>query len=216
MTPEFYYPVKPFKLNQGFGENPAYYSKFGWKGHNGLDMYAPHATPLYAPCDGDAFYATDAHGGAGIYIRWPNNVAPQYQIILWHLCTKDDPVYHPTIPTNGSVVSVKAGALIGYTDNSGAPYESSGDHLHFGLMPCKKNTDFSVVATNPDNGYGGCVPPDVFFNGMYAQDIDAIDAAIKASEQVISAVVASPLPVQEKSAFLTALSTLWQKIINLL
>lgn len=196
-----YYPVKPYKLNQGFGENPAYYAKFGWKGHNGYDLFAPHATPLYAPCDGDAFYTTDAHGGAGIWIRVPNNGATEYNVILWHLCTREDPVYHPLIPSDGSVVSVKAGALIGYTDNSGAPYESSGDHLHLGLMPCDKTSE----ALDPNNGYGGCIDPAPFLNGIYAQDIEEIEKGIQASEQLVQ-IVAQNQNVLPKSQLQILLS----------
>jgi len=62
-------------VNQQFGANPDYYAKlidaYGnpEKGHMGVDFFAPHATPLYAPCDGEAWYAQDEHGGDGIYIR---------------------------------------------------------------------------------------------------------------------------------------------------
>lgn len=165
---ELYYPVKPFGLNQGFGQNPEYYAKFldefgnPEKGHNGVDLMAAHATPLYAPCDGSAFYLEDAHGGAGIYIDSPKG----YRVILFHLCTKTDPHYSPLIPTNGTRVSVITSQLIGYTDNSGAPFESSGDHLHVGLI----KMDAKGNLLDRDNGFNGCIDPLPFFNRFYAID----------------------------------------------
>ena len=180
--PKFlYYGVKignpPPGVNQLFGANPAYYAKFlddagnPEKGHTGIDFTAPHATPLYAECDGNAFYASDAHGGDGIYIHTVQNGQPYY-VINWHLCSKDDPQFKPLIPTDGTWVGVKAGQLIGYTDNTGAPYESSGDHLHFGLIPLTaSNTPIA-----PNNGFNGCVDPIPYFTGFFAQDIPTIIA----------------------------------------
>src|SRR5947209_2518482 len=96
---ELNYPVSPVNILQPFGANPAYYARFldvygvPEKGHMGIDLRASHGQPVYAPCDGDAFYTKDAHGGDGIYIRVPNNAAPEYDVILWHLCSKDDPQF---------------------------------------------------------------------------------------------------------------------------
>ncbi len=72
---ELFYPVKPFHLNQGFGDNTDYYAKFhdsfgqSYKGHNGLDFMAVHGQPVYAPIDGNAMYATDPHGGQYVLIK---------------------------------------------------------------------------------------------------------------------------------------------------
>lgn len=167
MSLELWYPVKPFQLIQKFGENPEYYAKFHdiygnpEKGHMGVDLVAAHATPLYAPCDGSAYYQEDSHGGAGIYI----DSSEGYRVILFHLCTKSDEHYAPLIPTNGKRVQVKLGQLIGYTDNSGAPFESSGDHLHIGLIELRDS-----LPINQDNGFNGCINPLPFFNRFYAVD----------------------------------------------
>jgi len=176
------YAVKPLRVNQPFGANPEYYAKFGDQGHPGVDFYAPHATPLYAPAAGGAFYTKDSHGGDGIYIRTPDNASPQYNVILWHLCSKDDPQYHPLIPCDGSVTPVTLGQLIGYTDNTGAPYESSGDHLHFGLMPC----DFTGEPLQPNNGFHGCIDPMSFFTGDYAQDIANLEQQLSLVQKVVA------------------------------
>jgi murein DD-endopeptidase MepM/ murein hydrolase activator NlpD len=83
---------------------------------------------------------------------------------------------------DGSTISVKAGALIAYTDNTGAPYESSGDHLHFGLIPTQPN--FNPI--DPYNGFGGCIDPLPFFNGLFAQDIPIDQQVLSAASKVIS------------------------------
>ncbi len=157
------YPVYPIHVNQGFGANPAYYAKFldaqgnPEKGHMGIDFQASHGQPVYAAHDGYAFYVgPDEHGGDGIYIRGKDTDGSYYTTIYWHLCSKDDPQYAPLVLSG---INVKQGDLIGYADNSGAPFESSGDHLHFGLAPCNQNGEF----LNPSNGYGSCIDPQPFF-----------------------------------------------------
>ena len=162
-----FFPVRPLHVNQPFGSNPAYYAQFKdaygkpEKGHMGVDFQASHGQPVYAAHDGVAQYVVDSHGGDGIYLRTneafdaPAGGSTYYTTIYWHLCSKDDLKFAPKIPADGRLHSVSAGDLIGYADNSGAPFESSGDHLHLGLMPCNQYGN----PTLPANGYGGCIDP---------------------------------------------------------
>lgn len=188
---ELWFPVRPFVLVQPFGGNPDYYARFldpygqPEKGHMGVDLLAPHATPLYAPCDGTAFYVTDAHGGDGIYIKTTDGVN-LYFVILWHLCSKDDPQYKPLIPTDGRT-EVKTGQLIGYTDNTGAPFESSGDHLHFGLAPI----DDREQLLYPRNGYGGCIDPTPYFNNYFATDSTKVISILKRMVDLLTNFISS-------------------------
>jgi murein DD-endopeptidase MepM/ murein hydrolase activator NlpD len=169
-----FYAVSPYWVNQGFGSNPEYYARFKdqfgnpEKGHNGIDFMASHGQPLYSPCDGMAMYAEDEHGGDGIYIDTTDGTN-WYRVILWHLCSKNDPQFKPLIPTTGTHVPVKAGQLIGYTDNSGAPFESSGDHLHFGFIPISKQYGNALY---PSNGFNGCVDATPYFTGFYATEVE--------------------------------------------
>src|ERR1700733_4240531 len=134
---ELFYPVKdPINQTNLFGANPAEYKPLAQAGHPGNDFESVSGTPVYAPCDGDAFYTIDSLGGDGIWIRTPSHAAPQYNIILWHMWPKGDPKYPFAIKTDGSTTKVKAGDLLGYSDNSGFPRESTGPHLHLGVMPC--------------------------------------------------------------------------------
>jgi len=163
-------------VNQAFGANPDYYAKFldpfgvPQKGHPGIDLTAPHGTPVYAAHSGQAIYLKDSHGGEGIYIYGAG-----YVTIYWHLIGDTDFHFPPPIPFDKGYHSVMAGDLIGYADNTGAPYESSGDHCHFGLAFTDKNNQI----TNLHNGFAGCVDPAPYFNGQYAQDIPKSQAYIE-------------------------------------
>lgn len=190
------YAVSPMGINQVFGANPAYYARFHdaagnpESGHMGVDFYAPHATPLYAPCDGMARYGFDDHGGDGIYIHTSDTEGNWYNVILWHLCGKDDPQFAPLIPTDGSQVQVTKGQHIGYTDNSGAPFESSGDHLHFGLAAVTADNSRNIY---PDNGFNGCIDPMPFFDGLYAHP-DVLPKGVKVSFQAALTDLTNSLP----------------------
>ncbi len=116
---------------------------------------------MYASHDGDAIYLKDAHGGEGIWLYGSG-----FATIYWHLIGDTDPIYAIPIPFDQQRHPVKKGDLIGYADNTGAPYESSGDHLHFGLVFIGDGGNIE----NTDNGYNGCVDPEPYFDGSYAQD----------------------------------------------
>jgi murein DD-endopeptidase MepM/ murein hydrolase activator NlpD len=180
--PSLLYPVKPLSVNQPFGANVAYYeTNFGQKGHPGIDFMASHGQPVFAAHDGAAIYIKDSHGGEGIWLY-----APGYITIYWHLIGDTDATLPPPIPynTNGVRTPVKAGDLIGYADNTGAPFESSGDHLHFGLILTYANG----VILNEDNGTQGCIDPQPYFNGQFAVDIPL--AAIKTQATQLAQAVA--------------------------
>ncbi len=174
---QLYYPVKPFGINQVFGANPEYYARFKdrygnpEKGHMGVDLYAPHGTPVYAACDGWVHYEKDAHGGEGMVIRTAplhyRNPGDHFNVIHWHLCGDTDPKYPTPIALDGKEYKITSGDLIGYADNTGAPFESSGAHLHLGLVPL----DSTGNAIESMNGFNGCIDPTPYFTGKYAQDV---------------------------------------------
>jgi murein DD-endopeptidase MepM/ murein hydrolase activator NlpD len=165
-----YFPVKPLHINQAFGANYDYYhTNFGTNGHMGIDLMALHGQPVYAPIDGTATYTTDSHGGEGVTIfsdtpyEYENGKC-WFNVILWHLVGDTDPQYPKpfTQPTK-----VNVGDLIGYANNTGAPFESTGDHLHMGLIP----VDMRGRALMPGNGFGGNIDPQPYFNGQFSVDV---------------------------------------------
>jgi len=197
------YPVRPLGINQGFGSNADYYAKFHddfgnpMKGHDGIDFRAPHGTPVHAAHDGFATFSTDVHGGEGVTIMSIGETdiggAPTYyKTLYWHLCdAQKEPQYASPIILASGPVRVKKGDLIGYADNTGAPFESSGDHLHFGFHPCdEKGHDIE-----PANGFRGNIDPTPYFDGNYA-DVSVVQAQVEAVAVVVSHMTPDASPVE--------------------
>lgn len=211
---KLYYPVKnPINSQNLFGANPAQYKPLGQIGHPGNDFECPIGTPVYAPCDGYAFYATDKLGGDGIYIR---TLGKDYNIILWHMMPYGTPGYPYAIPQSQFITTpVKGGELLGYSGNSGFPRESTGPHLHLAVMPLNS----LLSAASPQNGYMGCINPMPFYNGAYAEDIGkpvSVEPSIQATINLITEVNQSPIPQQEKNGFYTKIQGIFDKIKSLI
>lgn len=159
LKPLLYYPAKPYIVNQGFGEDIAFYQRnFGVNGHNGLDLQAKHGEPLYASHDGFAEYEIDAGGGHGVVIT-----APGYKTIYWHMVdSSKEPQYKS--PIESGPRNVKVGDCIGYADSTGV---STGDHCHFGL----KFIDALGNTLNYTNGFKGAIDPTPYLVGKYPDEI---------------------------------------------
>jgi murein DD-endopeptidase MepM/ murein hydrolase activator NlpD len=177
MTNKFLYkPVKPFSINQLFGEDKtctdgkghfitketaascpvgmtSLYGSYGIKGHNGLDLMAYHGQEVYCAAEGTVSYA-GGDQSAGIGVEVVTKVGNQYfKHIYWHLMGVNVKV--------GQAVDV--GYPLGWADNTG---DSSGDHLHFGLKEC----DSTGKTLNYNNGYKGAVDPLPFLYDGFAID----------------------------------------------
>lgn len=194
-----YFPVKPFQIVQVYGASPEYYARFHDRfgnpetGHMGVDLRAAHGTPVYASIDGMAHFERDEHGGEGMVIRtapraYKGSMAT-FNVIHWHLIGDTEFKYPSPIPTDGKEYSVKIGDLIGYADNTGAPFESSGDHLHLGLVPF----DMAGNAIEARNGKNGCIDPTTYFTGTYAVDYSTLIAKLTALVALLTAQLAALL-----------------------
>ena len=135
----FYRPVKPFVVNQFFGENQAcvdiatgkivitadgnnppkgYKSLYGPGGHKGLDLRAKHNQPVYCALDGTV-YKIDTNEKTGLDVKVESTIdGRKFRHVYEHLLG-----YQPKVGD-----FVKAGDLIGWADNTGW---SAGDHLHW-------------------------------------------------------------------------------------
>lgn len=142
-----YQPVKPFIVNQHFGENKAcidlatnkkviscdgnnppqgYRSLYGPKGHSGADYHAFHGQPVYCACDGIVEFI-DTQEKSGLDVRVTSVIdGVKFRHIYEHLLGYQ----HQT----GTLV--KTGDIIGWADNTGY---SAGDHLHFELQKWTEN-----------------------------------------------------------------------------
>lgn len=204
-----YYPISPIAINQPFGANELYYeSKFGQKGHPGIDFAASHGLPVYAAHDGQAIYIKDAHGGEGIWL-----FGGDYITIYWHLIGDTDTNFPPPIlfNNNGVRTPVTRGQLIGYADNTGAPFESSGDHLHFGLMLAAND-----VPLDTDNGTQGCIDPQPYFNGQFADPTQEIVSEVqKVASAVNNIQPDSPTVLQQENLVVKVVDLIEQEIKEL-
>lgn len=135
----FLRPVKPFLINQKFGENTAceatdgsqkviacdgnnppagYVSLYGPRGHLGVDLFAVHNQPVYNALKGKV-YKIDTNPRSGLDVRVESEKnGRKFRHIYEHLLG-----YQPKVGDE-----IDAGELIGWADNTGY---SAGDHLHW-------------------------------------------------------------------------------------
>ena len=114
-----YHPMAAgsFQLSSGYGPR---WGTF----HAGVDLAAPHGTPIYAPADGVIIQGRDRPQGSvsgfGSWIWLDAQKSCGHDFIFGH-------VHHPGIMVTAGDV-VKAGQQIGVVGSEG---QSTGPHLHF-------------------------------------------------------------------------------------
>lgn len=138
------YPLRHIHITQRWGVNEHIYSRFGFRGHNGVDyrMFDEQGNRsttaiLYAPHDGKVIEARNDPNGYGLYLKIESDTQGS---ILAHLESFSVKVGD----------TVKAGQRIGVCDNTGW---STGAHLHWGYYRMPRNRQ---------NGYGGTINQEQF------------------------------------------------------
>ncbi len=182
MLKALYQPVKPFRINQRFGENtvcvstdgnrqilscngnnpPAgYKSLYGKAGHKGIDLAAKHGQEVYCAQRG-MIYQIDTNPKSGLDVRIISVVGGvQIRHIYEHLLGYEGKI--------GQII--ETGQLIGWADNTGY---SSGDHLHFQV---------EVL----ENGAWKAVDPEtLLYEGIFARDILVINHKILAIAEFVA------------------------------
>jgi hypothetical protein len=161
------YPVKPYVVNQHFGNKDPKYTGLGLVGHNGVDLRTWHGQPVYAAHDGIAVHEVDDKGGWGVVVR---DEREGFKTIYWHFCNSvKEPQFKSPLEGLGDVV-VKRGDLIGHADNTGL---STGDHLHFGKkLIAQGEPGGAWYNVDQHNGYMGAIDPEPYFDGTYAEDVN--------------------------------------------
>jgi len=116
----FDFPLKiPQKITASFHDDE-YENTFG-RVHNGVDFFAPHGTPIFAPADGTVVkVASNGFGYSYFILKHDNGFFTVYGHVSQILVAKDD--------------IVKRDEMIGRTGGTpgarGAGYFTSGPHLH--------------------------------------------------------------------------------------
>ena len=133
------------RVNQAFGARPEFYSKYGLRGHEGIDFYAPLLTPVVAAADGTISLALVNYGSNlyGRHVRIRHAVGGKFYTTVYA---------HLNDLTVALFQNVKAGDIIGHADSTG---NSTASHLHFGLYGQTE----SGVRLNADNGFRGYIDP---------------------------------------------------------
>lgn len=98
-------------ITQLFGEDPQFYKRFGFPGHNGIDYGIPNGTSIAAAAAGTVAAISFENGGYGNYIKLGHmDGSRKYFTYYAHL--------------SGAAVTpgqqVEAGNIIGFSDNTGA------------------------------------------------------------------------------------------------
>lgn len=144
------YPIDKIYITQSFGLNPSMYSKYGMKGHNGIDFRTRFLdSPLgrrevLAAKNGRVIeVGNEGKAGYGKFVRLQHYM--DEQTVYGHMSRQDVKV--------GQIV--KVGQVLGLTGNTGA---STGPHLHFGFRPWDWRTKYN-------NGFKGYVDPAPFLKG---------------------------------------------------
>ncbi len=187
-------PVKPFYINQGFGENKScidlatnkVFSKVPYAdtatcpegsksvysqmlGHNGLDLMAARWQTCYAAQDGivDEVETEESRGlGVGIVTneKYPCPETGQDEYFKVRY-------WHFIALNVHTGDKIKVGDLIGWCDSTGY---SSGDHLHFELKPVRKNIHGDWDNVLQSNGYFGAVNPVPYIENVFALDFAGV------------------------------------------
>ena len=162
---KIYRPVSTSFITQWFGKEKTsplvldMYAELGLLGHNGIDFGCFTGTKIYFNCDTKGIVI-----GTGVY-----NDGCKYLKIL----TQDDVrlyVHRYLHLKDFNVTSgqeVETGDLIAYSDNTGK--YSSGEHLHYDLSEVIKSGN-RYDYKEPDNGYGGQINPESYFENVWVVD----------------------------------------------
>lgn len=185
-------PIKPswfngiILLTQGFGENlNNFYAEWGLKGHNGLDFSVAHIDNgeawITAAMDGyvisDKTIQSDSKGRFVTTLSEPvlvNGKEAKVECCYFHLkeakVSVTDPLGFTYFWSKNSKM-VKAGTLIGISDNTGK--YTTGAHLHFHTRIYWKQSN-GYYTPDYDSGYDGCIDPMPFFrdNKVYQHGLD--------------------------------------------
>lgn len=140
----------PYRITQEFNQRPEYYSSFGLKGHEGIDLVPTGSDwTVKALADGVVVKDDDIAGT-------PKGDAYGINVTIWHQKLNRATMYcHLTENYVSLNQNVKAGENIG---KMGATGNTSGAHVHLNLFV----TDSNGIRQNKDNGYLGGIDPKPF------------------------------------------------------
>jgi len=138
------YPIDKVYITQGFGQNPQMYSKYGMKGHNGIDFRTRFIDSPLAHRE-----AIASKGGVVIEVGDEGKAGYGKFVRLQHYGDEQTIYGHLSKQYVKVGQKVKVGQPLGLTGNTGA---STGSHLHWGFRPWNWKSLYN-------NGFKGYVDP---------------------------------------------------------
>jgi hypothetical protein len=187
-----YWPCEiPMRINQNFNVNRESYIRFNLPGHEGIDLYAPHGSKIFAAAPG-VVRVVNMNGKPGYLSGAYGN-----HVRVEHIVTEVDGTvsvyetayahFHETLVEVGQ--EVKAGDTLGFADNTG---NSTGSHLHLTLK--KRGASARRETIFGTEGWGGkdIIDPTPFLRFEHAP----IDAASAVTIETQRGTVKVPLQVR--------------------
>lgn len=185
-------------ITQLFGENPALYANLGLKAHNGIDLIAPHGTPMVAVERGTVVDVRLDETGYGRHLR-----------IIGHtnlgICNEWTYGHCHTIAVKVGD-TVQEGDVIATMGNTGfvtgaghaswfwgdTPKGTDGTHLHLGLRKVRRTpagwsypgSKVKIEVLNYGNGYKGAIDPLPYFSDV-KPDIEKLEKQVSLLQQVV-------------------------------
>lgn len=164
-----------YTISQGFGANGTLYRRWGLVGHNGIDMVAPHGTPLLAVEDCIVVdVKTDPEGyGKHIRIMSKTHTNGLYRVWVYGHCDRILKVVGEEVK-KGEVIATMGNT--GFVISGDTEFWGKGDnkyggtHLHLGLRQVTLSEDgwsypdsnVKIKVYNYNNGYKGAIDPAPF------------------------------------------------------
>lgn len=155
-------------ITQWFGLNPKLYAFMGLNGHNGLDIVAPHGTPMYAVEAGTVVEVKDTPDGFGKHLRIITHGKDVCRVWTYGHCSKIH-VKQNDVVTEGQLVADMGNT--GFVVSGATPFWKTnpfaGTHLHLGLREVKRSpkgwsypgSPITMRVLNHENGFKGSIDP---------------------------------------------------------
>lgn len=129
-----------YPISQYYGNNVAYYSQFGFNGHEGVDWATPVGVDVLAPFNRNIILQDQDDPKSGAYGDYVVVWDPDQKCAVWYC--------HLSVNNVELGKEYPKGTVIGQTGNTG---NTTGPHLHVNFV----ETDINGVRQNTSNGFKG-------------------------------------------------------------
>ncbi len=187
-------------ITQLFGENPELYSSLKMDGHNGIDLVAPHGTPMVAVEDGTVVDVKLSEDGYGRHVRILSDKKDKggaYRCWVYGHCDRITARVGDKVLAGDSIATM---GNTGFVTTSGhaswfwgdVPKGTDGTHLHLGVRRVKKDKNgwaynestIKITVLDYDNGYKGSVDPLPYFSDI-KPDVENLEKQVSLLQQVV-------------------------------